>query len=220
MSSETGANEQDELVTIAEFPEPMEANMATVGAGSRRGSRVFLQGENCEQHDSGGVSCRNCRCARRTKRRHATCWSAMDDDPESLESVTAAEIAAEGVGEVSRPRAVVCLSGGMDSTVCATLAARDYDAYGVHFSYGQRTEARELRSAREVAKAVGLQELMELEMDLFRRIGGSALTDASIDVPVASAESEGNVAPLGRRGSGDLCSVPECAFPERGGELG
>ncbi|MGA8939971.1 MAG: 7-cyano-7-deazaguanine synthase QueC [Acidobacteriaceae bacterium] len=82
----------------------------------------------------------------------------------------------------------------MDSTVCATLAARDYDTYGVHFSYGQRTQARELRAAREVAKAVGLQELMELETDLFRRIGGSALTDASIDVPAASTESEGDAA--------------------------
>jgi 7-cyano-7-deazaguanine synthase len=90
---------------------------------------------------------------------------------------------------VSRPKAVVCLSGGMDSTVCAALAARDYESYGLHFSYGQRTEARELASARAVAKAVGLQELLELKTDLFRRIGGSALTDSSIAVPQASAES-------------------------------
>ena len=52
---------------------------------------------------------------------------------------------------MSRPKAVVCLSGGMDSTVCATLAARDYESYGLHFSYGQRTEAHELQSARAVA---------------------------------------------------------------------
>ena len=86
---------------------------------------------------------------------------------------------------MSRPKAVVCLSGGMDSTVCAALAARDYDSFGLHFSYGQRTQARELKAAREVAKAVGLRELMELETDLFRRIGGSALTDANIAVPDA-----------------------------------
>ena len=89
---------------------------------------------------------------------------------------------------MSRPKAVICLSGGMDSAVCATLAARDYDSYGLHFSYGQRTQARELRAAREVAKAIGLQELMELETDLFRRIGGSALTDKSIAVPDAAPE--------------------------------
>jgi 7-cyano-7-deazaguanine synthase len=92
---------------------------------------------------------------------------------------------------VSRSRAVVCLSGGMDSTVCATLAARDYDSFGLHFSYGQRTQARELQAARDVAKAVGLQELMELETDLFRRIGGSALTDARIAVPDATSEDLG-----------------------------
>jgi 7-cyano-7-deazaguanine synthase len=77
----------------------------------------------------------------------------------------------------------------MDSAVCAMLAARDFDSYGLHFSYGQRTQARELRAAREVAKAVGLHELMELDADLFRRIGGSALTDEGIAVPAAGPES-------------------------------
>jgi 7-cyano-7-deazaguanine synthase len=91
--------------------------------------------------------------------------------------------------EVSRPRAVLCLSGGMDSCVCAALAARDYDVFAVHFSYGQRTEARELRSAQEVARIVGVKELLHLKIDLFRRIGGSALTDASIAVPVAGDEA-------------------------------
>lgn len=102
---------------------------------------------------------------------------------------------------MSRPKAVVCLSGGMDSTVCATLAARDYDSYGIHFSYGQRTEAHELQSARDVAAAVGLKKLLELKMDLFRQIGGSALTDSSIAVPDAeamenSAERRGNDVPV------------------------
>ena len=81
----------------------------------------------------------------------------------------------------------MCLSGGMDSTVCAALAARDFDAYGIHFSYGQRTESRELKSAREVARLVGLKDLMELRTDLFRRIGGSALTDPAISVPASVA---------------------------------
>jgi len=91
--------------------------------------------------------------------------------------------------EQSRRRAVVCLSGGMDSCVCATLAARDYDVYALHFSYGQRTEGRELRSAEEIARIVGVRELLPLKMDLFRKIGGSALTDAAIDVPTAGDEA-------------------------------
>ena len=86
---------------------------------------------------------------------------------------------------------MVCLSGGMDSCVCAALAARDYEVYAIHFSYGQRTEARELRSAEEVARIIGVRELLPLKMDLFRRIGGSALTDPAIAVPAAPAEEAG-----------------------------
>ena len=88
---------------------------------------------------------------------------------------------------MARERAVVCLSGGMDSTVCAALAARDFEAYGLHFRYGQRTETRELQAAQDVAKEVGLVDLLVLQTDLFRRIGGSALTDTRIQVPEASA---------------------------------
>src|SRR5882757_8130313 len=87
-----------------------------------------------------------------------------------------------------RPRAVVCLSGGMDSCVCAALAARDYEVYAIHFSYGQRTEMRELRSAQEITRLTGVRELMHLKIDLFRKIGGSALTDMGIGVPDAPAE--------------------------------
>lgn len=90
--------------------------------------------------------------------------------------------------EQVRPRAVVCLSGGMDSCVCATLAARDYEVHAVHFSYGQRTEAREMQSANEVSRLIGAQELMHLKMDLFRWIGGSALTDPNIAVPDAPVD--------------------------------
>jgi len=88
----------------------------------------------------------------------------------------------------TRTRAVVCLSGGMDSCVCAALAARDYDAYALHCSYGQRTEERELQSARAVAEALGFKDFLHLRFDLFRRIGGSALTDTSIDIPSAPAD--------------------------------
>jgi 7-cyano-7-deazaguanine synthase len=79
----------------------------------------------------------------------------------------------------------------MDSCVCAALAARDYETYAIHFSYGQRTEARELRSAEEVARIVGVRELLPLKIDLFRRIGGSALTDPEIAVPAASTDEAG-----------------------------
>ncbi len=87
-----------------------------------------------------------------------------------------------------RAKAVLCLSGGMDSCVCAALTARDHDLYALHFSYGQRTEARELASAREIARLTGAKAFLHLQLDLFRRIGGSALTDVSIAVPAAAAD--------------------------------
>src|SRR5271163_832095 len=75
--------------------------------------------------------------------------------------------------KIPRPRAVVCLSGGMDSAVCAALAARDYEAYALHFSYGQRTERRELESARAVAEALHFTQFLHLRIDIFRQIGCS-----------------------------------------------
>ncbi len=87
-----------------------------------------------------------------------------------------------------RSRVVLCLSGGMDSCVCAAVAAREGELYALHVSYGQRTEERELGSARAIAETVGAREFLHLRTDLFRRIGGSALTDSSIAVPAAPAE--------------------------------
>jgi 7-cyano-7-deazaguanine synthase len=77
----------------------------------------------------------------------------------------------------------------MDSAVCAALAARDFDAYALHFSYGQRTEVRELQSARQVAEALDFRDFLHLSIDIFRHIGGSALTDPAIAVPKAPEHS-------------------------------
>ena len=95
-----------------------------------------------------------------------------------------------------RPRAVLCLSGGMDSCVCAALAAKTHEVYALHFSYGQRTEARELRSAESIAELTGAKQMMHLKIDLFRRIGGSALTDPAIEIPRADAGAIGSEIPL------------------------
>jgi 7-cyano-7-deazaguanine synthase len=82
-----------------------------------------------------------------------------------------------------RTRAVVLLSGGMDSCVCAALAARDHHAAAVHVSYGQRTETRELRSFQGICDQLGIRDRLVVRNEALRNIGGSALTDASIAVP-------------------------------------
>ncbi len=76
----------------------------------------------------------------------------------------------------------------MDSCVCAALAARDYDVYALHFSYGQRTERQELESATAIAEHIGAKDFLHLRVDFFKRIGGSALTDSRIAVPKAVAD--------------------------------
>jgi 7-cyano-7-deazaguanine synthase len=91
----------------------------------------------------------------------------------------------------SRSRSVVCLSGGMDSCVTAALAARETEAFALHFSYGQRTEAREFDAARAIARRLGLRDFLHLKIDIFRQIGGSALTDPEIAVPDAAPDFGG-----------------------------
>jgi len=88
---------------------------------------------------------------------------------------------------ISKSRAVVLLSGGMDSCLCAALAARDYDAAAAHISYGQRTEERERRAFLEICDRLGIRDRLVVRNEALRAIGGSALTDANIAVPESAA---------------------------------
>ena len=86
-----------------------------------------------------------------------------------------------------KTRAVVLLSGGMDSTVCAALAARDFEASALHVSYGQRTEERERRAFISICDTLGIESRLMVKNDALRVIGGSALTDNKIAVPESHA---------------------------------
>jgi 7-cyano-7-deazaguanine synthase len=83
----------------------------------------------------------------------------------------------------TKSRAVVLLSGGMDSCVCAALAAHDFDAAAVHVSYGQRTEARERQAFVAICDRLGIRDRLMVRNDALRAIGGSAMTDPAIPVP-------------------------------------
>ena len=91
-------------------------------------------------------------------------------------------------------RAVVLLSGGMDSCVCAALAARDHETAAVHISYGQRTEERERESFLAICKRLNIHDKLVVRNEALRAIGGSALTDDGIVVP--RAESVGHGIPV------------------------
>ena len=88
----------------------------------------------------------------------------------------------------SRPKAVVLLSGGLDSaTVLAIASSQGFEAYAMTFRYGQR-HVVEVECARRVARSLGASDQVIVDFDL-RQFGGSALTD-DIAVPKARSAAE------------------------------
>jgi 7-cyano-7-deazaguanine synthase len=83
-------------------------------------------------------------------------------------------------------KAVVLLSGGMDSCVCAAIAIQAHGAEHVallHAGYGQRTQKRERQAFESIADFYHVRHRLVVQLDHFRTIGGSALTDGSIAIP-------------------------------------
>jgi len=99
-------------------------------------------------------------------------------------------------------KAVVLLSGGMDSCVCAAIARERHGADNLallHASYGQRTELREAKAFRDIADFYGAKQRLMVKLDHFRAIGGSALTDTSVAVPeneLGAPASHGSAIPV------------------------
>ena len=86
-------------------------------------------------------------------------------------------------------RAVCIISGGMDSTLAAFMMKdKGYDIIGVHFNYGQRTEKKELECFENICDKLEVTERYVLDMDFFKQLGASALTDENIDVPTGGIE--------------------------------
>ncbi len=79
-------------------------------------------------------------------------------------------------------RAVVALSGGMDSCVTAAMANQSFKLALLHVNYGQRTEKRELRSFHNIADFFKVDERLIIDLAHLSKIGGSSLTDTNINV--------------------------------------
>jgi 7-cyano-7-deazaguanine synthase len=109
-------------------------------------------------------------------------------------------------------KAVVLLSGGMDSCVSTAIARERHGAGNIallHAGYGQRTQRRERRAFEEIADFYGVRERLVVQLDHFRAIGGSALTDEKIAVP------ENELGALGPQGS----AIPVTYVPFRNAHL-
>ena len=89
-----------------------------------------------------------------------------------------------------KPLAVVSVSGGLDSCVTAAIAKERYDLALLHVNYGQRTEKRELKAFNDIADFYGVEKRLVIDFKHLAEIGGSSLTDKSMQVTKANLESK------------------------------
>jgi len=86
-------------------------------------------------------------------------------------------------------KAVCIMSGGMDSTLSAYIMKdKGYEIVAVHFNYDQRTESKELECFNNICNNLDVKEKYILDLDFFKQLGASALTDKSIDIPTQGVE--------------------------------
>ncbi len=109
----------------------------------------------------------------------------QDDQAYELQS---ADEAADDTSDL----AVVLVSGGMDSCVTAAVANQEADEIALlHVSYGQRTEQRERRAFAEIANHFQVKRRLTVSLEHLAQIGGSSLTDNTIEVTPANLSSRG-----------------------------
>jgi len=86
-------------------------------------------------------------------------------------------------------RAVCIMSGGMDSTLSAYMMQNEgYEIIAVHFNYDQRTQKKELECFENICTSLHVKQKYVLDLDFFKQLGASALTDKNIDVPTNGIE--------------------------------
>lgn len=86
---------------------------------------------------------------------------------------------------------IVLVSGGMDSCVTAAIAKAENDEIAfLHISYGQRTESRERKAFNDIADFYGVENRLDVSVEYLAKIGGSSLTDKTMNVTEADLESK------------------------------
>jgi len=87
-------------------------------------------------------------------------------------------------------KAIVLVSGGMDSCLTAAYALKKYECAFLHINYGQRTEKRELKAFNDIARFYGVKDKLVVDIGYLRKIGGSSLTDRKMKVSKADLNSK------------------------------
>lgn len=89
-----------------------------------------------------------------------------------------------------KSKAIVLVSGGMDSALTAAVAFRKHMLLFMHANYGQRTQDRELKSFRDLARYYKVRSTLEVDLTHLRKIGASSLTSTKIRISKADLHSE------------------------------
>lgn len=103
-------------------------------------------------------------------------------------------------GAKQKEKAIVLVSGGLDSAICLAEAVLDYDVAMLHINYGQRTEARELKAFHDLADHYGVTRTLVADISYLKEIGGSSLVDDTMAVetglPLAQASVPSTYVPF------------------------
>lgn len=89
-----------------------------------------------------------------------------------------------------KKKAIVLVSGGMDSCVTAAVAAKTYEPCFLHLNYGQRTEKRELKAFEDLSRFFKIKHKLIVDIGYLKQIGGSSLTSEQIEVEQGELERD------------------------------
>jgi len=90
---------------------------------------------------------------------------------------------------ITTKKAICIMSGGMDSTLSACIMQNEgYEIIAVHFNYDQRTQTKELECFENICASLHVKQKYILDLDFFKQLGASALTDKTIEVPTQGIE--------------------------------
>jgi len=93
------------------------------------------------------------------------------------------------MNKTNNKKAVSIMSGGMDSTLSSyIMKEQGYEIIAVHFNYDQRTQTKELECFHKICEDLDVKEKYVLDLDFFKQLGASALTDKSLDVPTGGVK--------------------------------
>lgn len=105
---------------------------------------------------------------------------------------------------MDRKKAIVLVSGGLDSCVTASIAAKEHELYFLHVNYGQKTEKRELKAFYDLCNYFNVRDKMVVNIDYLKAIGGSSLLDDNIEI---------------EQGRLDRKDIPKTYVPFRNGNI-